>query len=265
MKHFITSIVFIFCALSTPLLAASNVNFDLLKATPIGSWQVREDIETNHKGKQTGTTVRTSMLSTEMRNAEKHYWIEVAIDSFKINKKGNRKPKGKQTVIKSLMPASLFSKDPANVLGNIRAFGTEMIIQTGSEDPMRMNNSGGFMGGLMKSMNLEINYDFNDAGAETVTVKAGNFNTNKIQGSGSTDAKVMFKKIKVESDNTSWMSTEVPFGIVKNEGTSIINGKQSTYTSELIDFGLSGATSLITKEPQDMPEMPAGMEGLFGK
>ncbi len=139
-----------------------------------------------------------------------------------------------------------------------------MSIQSGKNDPMRMTGAGGFMGGLMKSLGVKVNHDFQELGRESITVPAGEFDTHKIQGSGSTKAKIMFKSINVTSDSTAWLSSKVPFGMVKSEGTSSTNGKDSIHSSELLEFGMSGAQSKITKTPKEMPEMP-DIGGLFKK
>jgi len=241
---------------------ARSINFDLLAATPVGSWQVREDTETNHKGKQRVSRIRSSLVGSETRDGEKHFWVEMALESFKVKKNGKRKQEGDRVIIKSLIPASTFSADPENVMNNLRGFGTETIIQNGNEDPMRMN-TGGMMAGMMGAMQTEVNYDFESLGSEQVTLESGTFDTSKIQGIGSVEMKVVFKKIKVDSDTTMWLSKKVPFGTVKIAGITTTNGKQSTNSSELLEFGLSGAKSEITKEPTDMPEMP-NMKDLFG-
>jgi len=242
---------------------AEAVNFDILAATPVGSWQLREDTETNHKGKQTVSTIRTSLVGTEMRGSEKHYWVEMAMESFKVKKSGKRKQQGERMIFKSLIPASTFKGDPANIMNNLRGFGVEVIMQSGNEDPMRMN-SGGMMAGLMEAMQADINYDFKALGNEEVSVTAGTFDTAKIQGSGTVEMNAIFKKIRVESDTTAWMSKKIPFGTAKLDGTSLMNGKQSSHKSELVEFGMSGAVSEITKEPTDMPEMP-NIGELFGQ
>ena len=241
--------------------SAKGVQFNMLNSTPIGSWQVRENIDTNHKGKKVGSTIRTSLLSSEMRDGKKHYWIEMVMDTYKINKKGKRKKQGDQSVIKSLVPASLMNGDPANVMGNLRGFGKETIIQSGKGDPTRITNSGSFLAGMMKSFGIEIKFDFNTVGSESISVTAGDFASEKIQGTGTADGKILFKKFHVESETSVWMSKKVPFGTIKIQSTSVHNGKKSHSESELLEFGMSGAKSLITKEPKDMPTMP----NIFGK
>lgn len=241
------------------LLFISNAQakpFDVLSASPIGSWQTRELIETNRKGKQTGTKIKTSMIGKEQRDGKLHYWIEMEIDSFKIRKSGKRKPTGKTSVIKSLIPESIFNDDPENVFGNLRAFGTETIIQNGNEKPMKISTTNGLIAGAMKMAKVEIKHDYTELGNETVSVKAGKFKASKINGVGNVSTKILFKKINVESDSTVWMSTKVPFGIVKLKGITITNGKETTQSGELLEYGFSGAKSAITQTPQEMPKIP---------
>jgi len=261
-RKLVNGILLTIClCLSTQSSFAQGFEFDLLEATPIGSWQLREDTNTNHKGKQEVIVMRSSLLGTETRGDTKYYWIEMVVDSYKIKKKGKRKKNGKQVVIKSLVAESALSGDPANVLTNLRGFGEEMIMQTGDDDPLRISGSGGMLGAMMQALGTEVNFNFSQLGNESVTVPAGEFSTQKIQGSGTTETKIVFKKIKIESDSTVWMSAKVPFGMVKSEGTSTTNKKQSTHSSVLLEYGMSGAESLITKEAKDMP----GLGNIFGQ
>lgn len=234
---------------------ANAVTIDLLKSTPVGSWQIREDSTTNHKGKETISVVKTSLVGEETRNGKQYFWIEMAMDTYKVSKKGKRKKKGKRLVMKSLVAADALKGDPGNAAKNLRAFGEEMIMQTGNQKPMRMKGSGGLMEGMMKAMGTEINFDYELKGSEKVTVPAGEFNTEVLTGSGVAESKVVFKTIRVESETTTWLSDAVPFSIVKSEGSSKTNGKPSTEKSTLIEFGMSGATTEITQEPEDMPDL----------
>jgi hypothetical protein len=234
---------------------AQSVSFNLLDATPIGSWQLRQDPTTDKKGRKSIMETRSSLLSKESRDGETHYWVEMVIDNYKVKKNGSRKKEGEQVVVKTLISETLMNGDPANVMTNMRGFGAELIIQSGDQDPMRMSGSGGMFGAVMKAMGTEVNYDFNELGDESVTVPAGSFDARKIQGRGVTESKIVFKKIRVESESTVWWSAKVPFGIVKSEGHSITNKKKSVHSSELMEYGPSGATSLITKQPTDMPNL----------
>lgn len=248
----------VFFGLSLTFVAqvnAAGLEFDMLAATPEGSWQLREDTNTDHKGRQTVTSIRTSMLGSELRDGETYHWVEMVINNFKV-KKGKRKPSGDQAVIKSLMAAAVLGGDPANVMTNMRGLGKEIVIQNGKEDPMIIRGAGGMAGAIMKSFGTEVNFNFTDLGLEQIEVPAGKFEARKISGKGTTETKIMFKKIRVESDSTVWMSKSVPFGMVNAEGVSIINGKKNTNSTVLIDHGPSGASSLITKTPTELPTMP---------
>lgn len=237
--------------------ASSEVlNFNFLEATPIGSWQLREDTSIDHKGRQTIALTRSSLVGEETRDGEKHYWIEMQLDTFKV-KKDKRKPKGDTIIFKTLVAESAFNDDPANAVNNVRAFGKEIIMQTGDQDPIRITGAGGMAESMLQAMGTEISYSYDYIGDEEVTVKAGSFATRKIQGTGATEMKVVFKKISVTSSNTAWLSDQVPFGMVRSEGESITNGKTSTHSSELLEYGDSGAVSQITKTPEELPAMPS--------
>ena len=232
-----------------------------LEATPVGSWQLREDINTDHKGRQTVNSVRTSMVASEQRDGERHYWVEMVIDAYKLKKNGKRKKIGEQTVVKSLMSETALTSDPANAIANLRGLGKEIIMQNGDEDPLIIRGAGGIAGAMMQSLGTEVTFEFEEQGSETVAVAAGEFEARKLHGKGSAESKIMFSKIKVESDTVLWFSGEVPFGIVRSEGTSVINGKDNSHTMELLEFGTEGAVSLITKTPQELPSIP----GLFNQ
>ena len=240
------------------LLMSGNVqafNFDLLKSAPVGSWQLREHIETSHRGKKTGSKIKTLMVGKQQRNGKLHYWVEVQIESFEIRKNGKRKSAGELAIIKSLLPADVLNDDPENALNNLRGFGVETIVQNGDQRPMRLNSSSGLLAGAMKMANVEIKHEYQKLGVETIAVSAGQFSTDKISGSGSVSMKVIFKKINIDSDSTVWLSDEVPFGVVKTQGTTTTNGKTSSQVGELLAFSRSGAQSAITQAPQDMPSL----------
>lgn len=247
--------LFLSLFLVSQLGLAKGIGFDLLDSTPVGSWQEREETTVNHKGRTTVSVMRTSLLGKETRNGEDYVWMEVAMEGYKVKKNGKRKKDGERTVLKALIPESVFKNDPSNVLTNVRGFGEEIIVQSGKEKPMRLSGAGGLFDGMMKAMGTEVNYAYEAVGSESVTVPAGEFSAQKMQGSGSTESKVVFKTIKVESETTAWLSQKVPFGIVKAQGSSTINGKRSTHTTQLLSFGASGAKSEIVGEPQDMPNL----------
>ena len=247
-------VVVLLTMLATPAFS-EGLNYNFLESTPIGSWQLREDITTDHKGRQTIAETRSSLVGEETRDGEKHYWIEMEMNTFDV-KKGKRKPAGDTVIFKSLVPESAFTDDPANAMNNLRAFGKEIIMQSGDEHPIRMTGAGGMAESMMQAMGTKISYSYNVVGDEDVTVRAGSFPARKIQGTGTTEMQVMFKKISVTSSNTAWLSDQVPFGMVKAEGESVTNGKTSAHSSELLEYGDSGAVSQITKTPEELPAMP---------
>jgi len=252
-------------AWSLTLVAAPSlgqgVDFNFLEATPVGSWQLREDTSIDHKGRKTVAVVRSSMVGEEIRDGEQHYWMEMEMNSFKV-KKEKRKPSGDRIIFKTLVAKSAFDADPANAMINMRAFGKEIVMQTGDDKPILLTGGGGMAESMMQAMGTAVSYSYEEVGDEEVTVAAGSFPTRKIQGSGSTEMKVVFKKITVTSSNTAWVSDDVPFGMVKSEGESTTNGKQSTHSSELLEYGNSGAVSQITETPEELPAMP-GLKDLF--
>lgn len=244
-----------------PAASSEDLNYGFLEATPMGSWQLSENTNIDHKGRETVAETRTSLVGEETRDGEKHYWIEVEINSFKV-KNGKRKPAGDTIIFKSLVAESAFEADPANAVNNLQAFGKEMIMQTGDENPIRMTGAGGMADSMMQAMGTKVSYTYDFVGDEDVTVRGGSFSARKIEGTGTTEMKVIFKKIVVTSSNTAWISDQVPFGMVRAEGESTTNGKKSTHSSELLEYGDSGAVSKITKTPEDLPAMP-DLKGIF--
>jgi len=120
---------------------------------------------------------------------------------------------------------------------------------------MRMNTGGGLLTNTLNTLGAEIRYDFANQGSETINTLIGDFATDKINGKGVIEMNTVFKKIRVESDTTMWVSSKIPFGIVQQKGTTISNGKTSTQSSKLLEFGMSGAVSEITQEPEEMPNL----------
>ena len=55
---------------------------------------------------------------------------------------------------------------------------------------------------------------------------------------------------EVTVTNTTWYTQSVPFGVVNVEGRTTSNGDVSTHTTRLLDYGTSGAHSLITSHPR---------------
>lgn len=234
--------------------AADTVDFNFEESTPVGSWQEREQITTDEKGKQSATTMRISYLGGEDRDGEAYVWVEMEMNNFKVKKKG-RKPQGDPVYMKILMKKSMIEGDIANALGNFNDMATEVIMQSGDSQPMRLKGAGSMMGGMAQGMGLKVSYTLTKEGQESVTVPAGAIECDRYKGEGTSSAKIMFKTMKMESKATQWISNDVPFGIVKIVSDDVVNGDPQHSETVLTGFGLEGAVSKINGEPQDLPTM----------
>ncbi len=240
------------CMLCTSVEVSAASLFDFEASTPEGGWALSEVTTTNHKGKRSVAVIRQKFLGSEQRGDQIYYWLETEVDNFKI-KKDKRKPDGEHIVMKVLVSQKAMDSDPANVVNNIQGFGKEIIMQMGDNPPMMISEGGALAGSLMKSMGIEVNYQFTEKGTETIDISAGQFKAKRVEGSGSTSSKILFKKIEVESQSVIWISKKVPFGIVKSENTDIINGKVQHSLTVLTEYGNSGAVTAITGEVIKMP------------
>lgn len=228
---------------------------DFSESTPVGSWQVREETTTDAKGRQTLTVVKTSMLEKVDYQGAPHYWIETAIESYKL-RKDKRKAQGDPVVMKVLVEASVMGAEPENVAANLQKYGKEIIFQSGNSDPMRMVEGGALAQMMMKSLGVSVDYQYRKAGSKTVEVPAGKFSCAIMWGEGTTEMRVLMRKLSVRSEIETCTSAQVPFGIVAYTSVGTENGKETRSEARLIEFGRSGAASKITKAPVDMPEMP---------
>jgi len=230
------------------LTASAEPMFDFNQSTPVGSWQVREETTTDHKGKQSLAVMKTSLLSKVEYQGTPHYWIEMEMQTYKL-KKNDRKPQGKPMILKALVDASVASGDAANVIGNLDKYGREVIFQSGNDDPVRIQQSGMLGKSMLQAMGTKIEYQFTKTGETSVAVPAGKIKCTSYKGTGSTEIDLIIKKIRVNSETQACISDTVPFGIVNSVSTSTNNGKESTSEAVLVEYGTSGAVSAITKEP----------------
>ena len=67
----LTALVLTTMTVQTGVVQAAQVGFDILNSTPVGSWQLREDTNIDHKGRKSVIRIRSSMLSSEMREGQK--------------------------------------------------------------------------------------------------------------------------------------------------------------------------------------------------
>ncbi len=241
--------------------SAFGVKINFEKSTPVGSWQIRQEMMTDEKGRQTMQEIKTSLLGEEKREGKDHYWMELVIQNHNV-RKGKVSKTGDRSIVKVLVEADVLNGDLSKVINNLTGFGKEIIMQTGDADPMKIEQ-GGMMGSmLMQAMGIKVDYDFEETGSETVNVEGGKFKTRVIEGSGSVQSKIMFQTINVQSETKQWVSEEVPFGMVKSESRIDTNGEITTSTAQLMEYGKSGAFSEIKGEPQSL-QIP-NLQGLFG-
>lgn len=236
-------------------ISYAALEFNFSKSTPIGSWAIREDISTNHKGKQTVNVIKTSAVGKEDFDGSPHVWVEMETQAYKI-KKDKRKKKGDKVIMKMLLDTALFSESPANIITNITGHAKTIIIQNGNEDPMLIEQGGALAQVMMQAAGIQIEFDYTEKGNKSVKVPAGDFNCKLVQGNGTAESKILFKKMKVQSEIESCYTNQVPFGLVQANAKIKTNGKDSTNLTQLIKFGKSGATSAITKEPVAAPQIP---------
>lgn len=253
--------VMLFLSLDLCIAAAGTIDFDFSASTPVGSWQEREQV-TSQNGKQTVSVMKIKYLGDEERDGETFAWIETEARSFKIKKKG-RKEQGDTVYMKALIKKGLLEGDVVNSIGNFNDIAVEIIMQAGDEQPMRIKNAGEMMGGVARATGLQITYELARDGTESTTVPAGTFSCDRYRGSGTATMNLMIKKMRIESTSTQWISSKVPFGVVKIISDDLVNGKPQHSEAILTGFGRSGAVSIVTGEPQDMPAMPS-IGSLFG-
>ena len=238
--------------------------FDMAATMTAGGWQEREEVTTNAKGKVTGVNVVwVGVVGTKVVDGVDHIWLEIRNQEYKQNRKGERKAKGKPMAMKSLIETSALA-DMNNPSMEMRKFGKEIYMQNGNEAPIRMTEGGMMANMAMQALGAEMDFSFQSTNAtESITVPAGTFKADKYLGSGSAQVKALVRTMRVETEIESWMSRDVPLGVVQQKTKNTTNGKVSYVTSTLLSYG-SGATSAIDDSAaQDMPKLP-GLNLPFG-
>ncbi len=246
------------CALLVIYFCFTSIShaFDLASSTPIGSWQTREEISTDHKGKQSAAVVTVSLLEKESRNGSPFVWIEMHMQNFKI-KKDKRKADGDPMTMKVLVPEARMHEDAASLMTNLRGFGEEIILQSGDDEPILISNSGMLAQQMLAAMGAEFDFDFRETGSEKWEVPAGSFTCTMLEGEGESRTKIMFKEIVIHSKSRTCITEKVPFGIVYGTAVTTSNGDDMHTETRLLDFGMSGAKTRIKGEPVAAPEMPS--------
>lgn len=240
----------LFVAIPLPVLADAP-SFSITATTPVGSWAEREDRRVDHKGRETISIMRQTMVDKAEVDGETHYWVETETATYKVNKKGARKQQGEPAIVKALIAKSALDGDPANLMKNLTGVGKEIIFQTGNAQPMRIRE-GGMMGGMMmQALGIQVDYQFQGMGDEKVTTPAGEFKAEKFVGTGSVESRILLQKISVQSESEFWMTPDIPFGFARMASKETVNGKPQSSQSQVTSFGMSGGVSKITGEPMD--------------
>jgi len=249
--------------LAVSTTAAFSASYDFAKSTPVGSWQLRQEITLDEKGKGQLMEIKTSMVGEEKRADVDYVWIELAMNSFKYKNGKKGAAAGETTLVKILIEKAMLKGNPEDIVNNLRGMGKEIIMQQGDADPMKIEEGGMLGGALMQALGMEVDYQFNESGSEKVETAAGSYKCKVVEGTGSVTAKILFKTIKVDSTVKQWLCNDVPFGIVKSETSSTTDGKTSTTSAILLDSGMKGAVSQIKGEAQSL-SVP-GLSDLFGR
>ena len=160
--------------LITLLFSPPAFSFDVAKTLEVGRWQEREEITYNAKGKKTNiATVWVGIVAKEQIAGVPHVWMEMRTQTFRENRKGERKPKGDRAIMKTSIEESAFTNfdDPFN---NIRMFAKDTIIKNGYAKPMRMRAGGMMADMILKAFGSSIDFNLAPPGkVELVSTSAG--------------------------------------------------------------------------------------------
>jgi hypothetical protein len=263
-QTFRNAVLALLIALPISVSSAAGFEIDIAAATPVGSWMTSEALVTDHRGRQTVMVMKPSMLGTEERNGQTHCWVETVMDMFEV-KNGERQKKQDRLVLKALIAGSLlFSDNPENLSIDLKSNYVELIVQTGDTEPIRMREIGRTLDVVLDVFGGDFTQTWESGSFEAVTVSAGTFHTQKLLGSGTSNSRFGGNS---STAHTIWYTQSVPFGVVKSEvRMTDKKGKVTTQSIRLLDYGTSGAHSLITSTPVELPQltMPS-LRSLFGR
>ena len=240
--------------LTTLLLPQFAWSFDMSKTLDVGSWQEREEITYNAKGKKTNiATIWVGIVDKEDIAGVPHVWMEMRTQTYRENRKGERKPKGEQAIMKTSIETSALTDfdDPFN---NMRKFAKDTIIKNGNAKPMRMRAGGVMADMILKAFGASVDFTLEPSGkTESINTPAGDFHADQYLGTGSVEMQVLIRRVRVDSEIDMWLSEDVPMGVVKQHITNTQGKKVTRIETQLLAHG-TDATSLIDNaEAQDMP------------
>ena len=209
MRSFLLSVL-VALAPASPALAQTDC-LQQARFPEVGRWAEYKATYQNNP-----YTIRYSVLGNEERGGKNLHWIEMQMTGSQ---------KDKNMVYQMLVPESFADLDQVQ----------EVIFKPGNQPAMKLS---GQMLGMMRgqldkqSFLKELCKDVSLVGKESLSVPAGKFETLHYRSA--------------ERGSDSWMSTQVPFSMVKS------TGKQ--FQMELAAHG-QGAKSSITEKPQEMGGM----------
>ena len=182
-----------------------------MHAPPVGDWA---EYQISKEGED-DMGLRFAIVGTEQREGQEMQWFEMT-----ITPEDDDDP----VIMKLLVPTWPFEPDML-----------EEIIMKAGDNPA-MNMGGPMMSTILKTIGdnpglsvAEECRKMQEVGEESITVAAGTLQTHHYRNA--------------ESGAEAWLSSEVPFGIVRST--------DGEYTSELVAHG-DGATTAITETPQDL-------------
>lgn len=237
----------------------SAYGFDMAATMPVGAWQEREEITRNAKGKETNRVrLWMGVVGEETVGGVRHLWFEARTRTYKVKRNGEVVRKGKEQAVMQTQVEASALEDFNNPMANFRKYAKKIIVQNGEgEKPMLIEGAGGLADSMMKAFGTNMDYEISDTGErEAVTTPAGTIDAQKWAGTASVEMKVLIRKIKVDSEIESWMSEDVPFGVVRQNIKNVTNGKASATDSELIGFDMEGATSSIDRAQAETLQIP---------
>ena len=226
----------------------TQVRFNFVAATPLGSWQTREQIRTAEDGSKKILQIKASHVGSETRGGEPYAWIELELKPSEIDKKGKVKEQP-LIIAKLLIRQWFFDLDAGNVLSNPFSVAQEVILQTEGKTPIRYYGKG--LQKVGNLMDIKTKFAWKQVGIETATAAGGSFEALHLHGTGTADSRSMvIKKVSVATEADFWYSPQVPFGLIRGEIKNP-DGRAETWVGELKSFGTSGAVSQITALPKD--------------
>ncbi len=228
------------------MLSQQALAFDLSASAQVGAWQEREETTRNHKGKVTGVSVVwMGVTQAETIQGVDHLWFEVRSQNFKVNRRGDRKPKGDVAIMKTLVEVSAL-QNLENPMNNLHKFAKDIVMQQGNSQPIRLTGGGMMAQGMLQAFGSNIDFSYEDTGIDDqIEVPAGTFSARKMLGRGTAEFSIVIRTMRIESETQTWVNADVPLAVVKQETQSSTNGKLSTISSELLRYGDTGAVSML--------------------